>query len=337
MAHVHGPVVDPVTHGLLVLGAVIGGVLAAGSVAGVVLRRTTRSDRGRTTAANLNARVAAWWGMAVVFGLAVWAGRGPTCGLFGAVAFLALREMLTLTPTRRGDHHGLFWAFFVVVPLQFYVVYIGWYGLFSVFVPVYAFLFLAVRGTLTGDTTGYLGRTAKIQWAVMLCVYFVSHAPALLTLDVPGYTPAAGRWAGDDPRLLVWMVVVVQLSDVAQYVWGKLLGRRPIAPHVSPNKTWAGFVGGVLSAGVIGAALARVTPFTVAQAGGIALLLAVLGFLGGIVTSAVKRDAGVKDYGNLLPGHGGMMDRVDSLTFAAPVLFHLVRYGFTAPGAYWLR
>ena len=331
MTHVL-PAGSPVAHGMAILAGTAGGVLVAGSVAGFVLRRVVRSDAGRRTVANLNARVAAWWGMAIVFGGALWLGGGATCALFAVVSFLALREMLTLAPTRRGDHHTLFWAFFVIVPLNYYMVYIGWYGMFAVFVPVYVFLFLAVRSTLTGDTTCYLERTAKIQWAVVLCVYCLAYAPALLMLNIPGYSPN-----GFDPRLLVFLVLVVQLGDVSQYAWGKLLGRRLIAPHVSPNKTWEGFVGGVVTVGAIGAAACGATPFTVWQAGGIAVLLGVMGFFGGIVMSAVKRDAGVKDYGSLLPGHGGMMDRVDSLTFAAPVFFHLVRYGFTEPGSYWLH
>jgi phosphatidate cytidylyltransferase len=160
---------------------------------------------------------------------------------------------------------------------------------------------------------------------VFICVYCVSHAPAVLTLRIAGYEGQA--W-----KLLVFLVVVVQMSDVLQYVWGKLLGRRKIAPKLSPNKTVEGFVGGVLTATAIGAALTPITPFRVWQAAAIALLVALLGFFAGLVMSAIKRDAGVKDYGHLIAGHGGMMDRVDSLTFAAPVFFHVVRYYFVPPG-----
>jgi phosphatidate cytidylyltransferase len=227
--------------------------------------------------------------------------------------------MLTLSPTRRGDHHTLFWAFFVMVPLQYYLVYIHWYGFFLVFIPVYGFLFLAVRSTLTGDYTNYLERTAKIQWGVLICVFFLSHAPALLTLQVPGFD-------GKQWRLLAFLVIVVQMSDVLQYVWGKLTGRHKIAPHLSPNKTWEGFVGGVLTATLLGGALYRITPFTFPAACGLSLVICVMGFFGGIVMSAIKRDAGIKDYGHLIEGHGGMMDRVDSLCFAAPVFFHVLRY-----------
>jgi phosphatidate cytidylyltransferase len=226
--------------------------------------------------------------------------------------------MITLAPTRRADHHTLFWAFFVIIPIQYYFVWSRWYGMFAIFIPVYCFLFLAIRSTLGGDYTHYIERASRIQWGVMICVYCISHAPALLMLNLG---PTVHAW-----KLLVFLVIVVQMSDVLQYVWGKLLGRHKIAPHLSPNKTWEGFVGGVVSASLIGTALFTITPFTILQAAAISLTIAILGFFGGIVMSAIKRDAGVKDFGHLIEGHGGILDRVDSLCFAAPVFFHIVRY-----------
>ena len=296
-------------------------ILGLASLTGLVLRFRAKTDAGRRTVANLNARTRAWWVMAAVFALAIYFERTGATVLFAIVSFLALREMLTVAPTRRADHNTMFWAFFVMIPIQYYLVYLQWYGLFAIFIPVYGQLFLAIRSTLTGDYTRYLERTAKIQWAAFICVYCVSHAPALLTLRVPGYD-------GHPWELLVWLVVVVQMSDVLQYVWGKLLGRHKIAPHISPNKTWEGFLGGVLTATLLGTLLHRITPFAPWQAAVIAFVVAVLGFFGGIVMSAIKRDAGVKDYGQLIEGHGGMMDRIDSLTFAAPIFFHVVRFWF---------
>ncbi|MDB5296134.1 MAG: phosphatidate cytidylyltransferase [Phycisphaerales bacterium] len=319
----------------LILAAAVGGLLAVATAVGRLLRRRVATDAGRRTIDNFNARVAAWWVMALVFGAAISFGLLGACVLFGLVSFFALREMITLTPTRLGDHHALFWAFFVIPPIQYVCVYVGWQDFWSIFVPVYCFLFLAVRSTLLGDTRCYLERTAKIQWALMICVYFVSHAPALLTLashEAAGMV-GAGTSAlavaippGSGWKLLVWLVVVVQMSDVLQYVWGKLLGRRKIAPTVSPSKTWEGFAGGVLSATAVGVGLSFLTPFDVRVAIGMGLTVCLMGFFGGIVMSAIKRDAGVKDYGALIAGHGGMMDRIDSLTFAAPVFYRLVRH-----------
>ncbi len=297
-------------------------LLAISSIAGWLLSRRPLDEKSRTTVQNLNARIRAWWVMVAIFGLALATGRIGSTILFALTSFLALREFITLTPTRPGDHRTLFWVFFVILPLQYYLIGIGWYGLFSILIPVYAFLFIPIRSAAAGDCENFLERTAKIQWGLMVCVYCVSHVPALLTLKIPGYE-------GQNGKLLFFFVLVAQISDVLQYVWGKTLGRHKIAPAVSPNKTWEGFIGGILSATLIGTALWWATPFTPLQAAGMSLAITLMGFCGGLVMSAIKRDRGVKDYGNVIEGHGGVMDRIDSLCFAAPVFFHLTRYFFT--------
>jgi phosphatidate cytidylyltransferase len=307
---------------LLWLAGGVGAVLVVASIIGAVLAVRATSEGARATVANLNARTRAWWIMAVIFGLALALGRAGVVVLFGLMSFLALREFITLTPTKRGDHRALFWAFFVITPVQYYFVMTGWYGMFSIFIPVYAFLFLPVRSAIAGDCTGFLERAAKVQWGLMACVYCLSYAPALTGLQIAGYE-------GQNSKLIIYLVAVVQMSDVLQYVWGKTLGRHKIAPLVSPSKTWEGFVGGVLSASVLGACLWWATPFTPWQSAGISLAITLAGFAGGLVMSAIKRDRGVKDYGALIEGHGGVMDRVDSLCFAAPVFFHILRYWFT--------
>ena len=295
------------------------GVLVVSTAIGQVLRRRARTDAARETVANLNARVAAWWVMAATFGVASLIGGIASIVLFAFLSFLALREFITLSPTGRADHRALAWSFFVVTPFQYILVGIEWYGLFSILIPVYVFLLLATRLVLSGDTERFLERTATIQWGLMACVYCVSYAPALLLLDIEGYDSGSGK-------LLLFLVLVVQASDVLQYTWGKLLGRRRIAPSISPNKTWEGFVGGVACATLLGAALWWATPFNPLVAAAMALLIALAGFAGGLVMSAIKRDRGVKDFGTLLPGHGGILDRIDSLLFAAPLFFHVTRF-----------
>jgi phosphatidate cytidylyltransferase len=305
---------------LLWLSGGIVGLLALSSVITLILKR--RAGGASKVVANLDARVKAWWVMVAIFGAALAAGWLGAVILFGLISFFALREFITLTPTRAGDHRTLFWAFFVVTPLQYYLVAMEWYGLFTILIPVYAFILVPTRSALAGDSEHFLERTAKIQWALMICVYCISHVPALLTLRIPGYE-------GQNAKLLFFFVLVVQLSDVLQYVWGKLMGRHAIVPTISPNKTVEGFWGGVLSATAVGTALWWATPFTWWQAGLFSFLLTLMGFFGGLVMSAIKRDRGVKDYGTMIEGHGGVMDRIDSLCFAAPVFFHLVRYCFT--------
>jgi phosphatidate cytidylyltransferase len=303
----------------------VGGVLAlllVSSLIGWLLSLRVTSDKGKVTVQNLNARIRAWWMMVAVFGLAMATGGIGSVILFALTSFLALREFITLTPTRLGDHRTLFWVFFIILPLQYYLIAIKWYGLFAIMIPVYAFLFIPIRSATAGDCEHFLERTAKIQWALMICVYCISYVPALLSLDIPGY-------AGQNGKLMFYFVLVAQISDVLQYVWGKTLGCHKIAPSVSPNKTWEGFIGGIASATLIGAGLWWATPFTPWQSAGMSLAITLMGFGGGPVMSAIKRDRGVKDYGNMIEGHGGVMDRIDSLCFAAPVFFHLTRFFFT--------
>jgi phosphatidate cytidylyltransferase len=307
------------------LGALTAGVLGllvVASIVGYILRLKTTSETGHEVVLNLNARIKAWWIMAIIFLLAIATGGIGSLVLFGLTSFLALREYITLTPTQRADHRVLFWAFFVITPLQYILIGIRWYGLFSIFIPVYVYLLIPIRSVIEGDFKDFLARNAKIQWGLMVCVYFVSYAPALLSLKIPGYER-------QNANLLFFLVGVVQVSDVLQYVCGKCFGRHPIAPKISPNKTVEGFAGGVACAVLIGTLLWWITPFRPWQSALMSLVITLLGFCGGLVMSAIKRDRGVKDYGATIPGHGGIMDRIDSLCFAAPIFFHLTRYFFT--------
>ncbi|PLX38445.1 MAG: phosphatidate cytidylyltransferase [Hyphomicrobiales bacterium] len=302
--------------------ALFGGIFALlviASAVGFWLDR--RHDGPDPVVDNLNARIRAWWIMVATIGIAFLFGAGGVVFLFFFASLTALREFVTLTRTRRSDHWALAVAFFVILPLQFWLIYIEWYGLYSVMIPVYAFLLLPILAALRGETTHFLERIAETQWALMIAVFCVSHVPALATLTIPGYE-------GRELLLIAYLVLVVQISDVLQYVWGKLLGKRRIAPSLSPSKTWEGFAGGVASAVVIGTLLWWITPFSPMQSAGMALIITLMGFFGGLVMSAIKRDRGVKDWGRLIEGHGGMLDRLDSVVFAAPVFFHVTRYFF---------
>lgn len=304
---------------LLVLVTGIFGVLIFASAIGYVLQQRYSPAGSNASIENLNARIKAWWVMVVLIGLAFVAGRIGVLVLFGFCSFAALREFVTLINTRRADHWSLAAAFFLVVPIQYYLLWAEEYGIFSIFIPVYAFLLMPIVSVLRGDTERFLIRIAEVQWALMICVFCASHVPALLTLHIPGYE-------GRNVLLIAFLVIVVQLSDVLQYVWGKMFGRTKVAPNLSRSKTVEGFVGGVISATLIGAALWWITPFTPFQAGVLAFIITLMGFFGGLVMSAIKRDRGVKDWGNLIEGHGGLIDRLDSVVFSAPIFFHIVRY-----------
>ena len=305
-------------HSFLILAGILG-ILLAASAASFVLKRHVAHGEPHPVIDNLNARVNAWWWMAAAIGLALLAGKPGVILLFAFVSFVALREYATIAPTRRGDHKALLFGFFFVLPFQYFLIWIEWYGLFSIFIPVYAFLALPILAALSGDARNFMQRTATIQWGLMISVFCISHVPALLTLDIPGY-------AGRNAFLVVFLILVVQSSDVLQYVWGKLFGRHKIAPELSPSKTVEGFVGGVASATALGAALWWITPFSPLEAALISFAITLMGFLGGLVMSAIKRDRGVKDWGAMIEGHGGMLDRLDSVCFSAPIFFHIVRY-----------
>jgi phosphatidate cytidylyltransferase len=296
-------------------------VLLSATLVSVLLKWRVAHGQPHGVIDNLQARINAWWVMVLVIGLAFAFGKGGVVLLFLLVSFFALREFMTLAYTRIGDHGAIGMAFFVGLPVQYFLVWIEWYGLYAIFIPVYGFLALPILAAIGGDTKRFLERTSKVQWGLMVCVYCISHVPALLTLRIPGFE-------GRNLLLIAFLLIVVQGSDVLQYIWGKLAGRTLVAPLLSPSKTVEGLVGGVLSATLLGAALYWITPFTPWQAGLVALMISLMGFLGGLVMSAIKRDRGVKDWGVMIEGHGGMLDRLDSVIFAAPVFFHLVRYAW---------
>jgi len=299
----------------------IAALLVVASLVGWILAKRASRRGGSATIDNLNARTRAWWVMVAVLAACFLLGPTATLLLFAIASVFALREFVTLTPTRPGDHLSLVACFYIMLPVQYWLIFDHWYGLFAVFLPVYGFLSLPVLMAMSGDTDGFLERVTKIQWGVLITVYCISYVPAILLLDVHGD-------ANQKLLLIIYLLLVVQISDVLQYVFGKLFGKHAIAPRVSPSKTVEGFVGGGLSAIAIGTALWRITPFTPLQACAMSAVIVVTGFFGGLSLSAAKRSLGAKDWGSMIEGHGGMLDRFDSVSFAAPVFFHLCRYYF---------
>lgn len=308
-------------HETILLGAGLFAVLTTASVVAWVLTRRAGAHRSAALV-NLNQRIRAWWVMVAIIAVAFFFGKRGMTILFALISFAALREFVTLTHSRRSDYWVLLGMFGIVIPFQYWLVWTAWYGLFIIFIPVFCFLLMPAITALQGDTERFLERIAAQQWAVMISVYCVSHVPALLTLEMPGFENRS-------ILLIAFLIIVVQGSDVLQYIFGKLFGKHLLAPKVSPSKTWEGLIGGLMTASLLGALISFLTPFSPLQAACVAFLVCLMGFLGGLVASAIKRDQGVKDWGHLIEGHGGMLDRADSLVFAAPVFFHVVRYFWT--------
>jgi phosphatidate cytidylyltransferase len=295
--------------------------LSAASMFAFGLRALKAKGQPHATLDNLVDRINAWWLIVATLGLAFAFGRAGVIICFALLSVLALREFASLTFSKRSDHLALALCFYVALPVQYFLIWIEWYSLYTIFIPVYGFLLLPVVAALRADTERFTERVATVQWGLMLCVFSLSHVPALLSLELDGFE-------GRGELLILFLLIVVQSSDVFQYIWGKLFGKHKVAPTLSPSKTWEGLLGGLLTATLLGAALYQITPFSPLQAGLIALMINLMGFFGGLVLSGIKRDHGAKDWGSLIQGHGGVIDRLDSILFAAPIFFHVLRYAF---------
>ena len=266
----------------------------------------------------LQQRINSWWVIVILFSLAMISPKEVALTFWGFISFLSLKEYLTLTPTRRSDSMPLLWMY-VAIPLQYIWVGMSWYGMFIIFIPVYVFLFLPVRMVLVEDTRGFLHSASIIHWGMMTTVFALSHVAFLMML--PDVDTSAGA------LLVIFLVATTGLNDIAQYLWGKTLGKIRITPTVSPNKTLAGLLGGVLSTTLLATILGPLlTPMSWLHSLGAGVMIGMSGFCGDVVMSAIKRDLGVKDSGKLLPGHGGILDRLDSLIYTAPLFFHFYYY-----------
>lgn len=318
------------------LGGVLG-LLIAAFVLGRVLRRQPERSVDPAVVRVFNQRVRSWWLMTALLIFGFLFQRPGTVVLFGLVSFWALREYITMTPTRGADHRALFWSFFAILPAQYVLVWLGqqFYGVYSILIPVYASLLIPARIAFSGDAKRFLERVAKIQAGLLICVYSLSYAPALLDLkliDSSGHdwiVKSGGvEKLGSPVGLLFYFVLLSQLADVFSFSWGKLMGKNIIAPAINASRTWEGLIGGVLTTALIGLFLYPFTPFTPWESACVAAILAFMGFAGAMTMSAIKRDRGVKDYGTLVTGHAGVLDRIDSICFAAPVFFHMLKLFF---------
>ena len=284
------------------------------------------ADLRRKERKSMDAVIRTSWLMALVFWVGWVTGDWVALTLFAFVSFFALREFLTLSPTRLGDHRSLVLAFFVVLPVQYWLVGAGHFDMFSVFIPVYVFLALPLASALANDPLRFLERNAKLQWGIMVCIYGMSHVPALLLLKFPGYY-------NRNAFMVFFLVIVVQVCMVTQHIASRKLQRPPIAPAISQSFNWHSWGLGIAVGSLLGALLAGITPWVPGTAFAAAFIACVAGSLGHFVMKALKRDRGIPSWGaqgQSVTGAGGLLDRVDALCFAAPVFFHSVRWYFGA-------
>lgn len=324
----------------LILASVVLVALGIASSVAHYLSRQSSPSVNQAMVQRFVLRLWAWWLMFAILIAGLFLQRIGTIVLFGLVSFWAFREFITMTPTRRGDHRALFWSLVVFTPLQYVLIGLSssglvdrggkpieFYEIYSIMIPVYASLFIPARIAIAGDHKRFLERSAQIQAGLLICVYCLSFAPALLYLDL--HHTGGKPWGGSPAGFLFFFVLISQISDVFQWVWSRVGRQRVIAKDVSSSRTWEGFVGGALSTGIVAATLYWVTPFRPWEAAFMGIVVASLGFAGGMTMSAIKRDRGVHDYGTLVMGHAGVLDRIDTLCFSAPIFYHLTRFFFT--------
>lgn len=267
----------------------------------------------------LTQRINSWWIMVSIFVVGALLNDTISMVFFGLISYLALKEYFSLIPTRLTDRRIVFYAYLSII-FQYYFAGIGWYGMFIIWIPVYVFLLLPFRQVLIGDTKGFLENTSRVQWGLMMFVFGLSHIAYLITLPSPAGQEINGK------ELVLYLLFLTQFNDVLQYIWGKSLGRHKIVPLISPNKTIEGFLGAFVTTTILAVLFSFLTPFSILQAVFAGMLISAGGFIGDVVISMVKRDIGVKDSSSMIPGHGGILDRVDSLTYTAPLFFHYVYY-----------
>lgn len=292
--------------------AVLGGVLAILLAVFYVLK----NKRASPLHTELFVRTRSWAYIALGLSVVIFAPTGISTVLIAYLSFLALREMVSIANFRAADRAALLTAY-VTIPVQYYLAYSQQLELFYTFIPIGMFVLTPFLLIGSGKTEKIGRSMALIPALLMLTVFMLSHIALLFNVDFQDFNLS-------NRALILYLVVITAFNDVFQFAWGKWLGKRKIVPSISPNKTWAGFIGGVLTTGVLSYFLHFLTPFSGIEAFFAGLILGGAGFAGDILISAIKRDLRLKDTSDFIPGHGGIMDRLDSLLLTAPTLYLLL-------------
>jgi phosphatidate cytidylyltransferase len=282
-----------------------------------LILQTKRSEKTVIKLEHVRDRVHSWYVILFLIVFAYYFNKAGICVLFFFVSFFGLREFITLAPTRPGDHRSLFWMFFLILPLQYLSVYNNWNTIFVYLIPAFSLIFLPFRSSISGDTSKFLERTSSMQWGLIISVYCISHLPALLYIQIPNYSRNA--------ELLLFFVFTTQINEVIQHEVGLWFGKFKIAPDVSRLRTWEGWFLGTLITTGIGGIFYFLTPFNIKTSMLVTFICVQLSLVGGIVISAIKRSRGIQAFDELIPGHGGILDRVDSILFSGPVFFHILK------------
>ena len=262
-------------------------------------------------------RVKTWWGMFIVFCLATL--FNPIVSLLSlmVLCFFSLKEYFSMMKTRKPDRRLFLWAY-LSIPVQFYWIYIGWYGMFIVFIPVYVFLFLPLPRLLGKGTLGFLRSVSSTQWGIMLMVFGLSHLAYYQFI-----TPEYGA------NLVLFLVLLTQVNDVAHYLITIYFGKRKVVPTANPYLSWEGFVGATIITTVTSYIIyPHLTPLDTLFGIISGLLISVGGFCGSLTISVLKRDLLIGDNDKFDSLKESFLNRIDSLTYTSPIFFHVIRYFF---------
>lgn len=299
---------------ILYILAIIFGVLTICSTCFWLLSKGKKSD----LFTELITRTKSWWYMALGIAIIITAPSIVGTVIMAYVSFVALREVLSIGKFREADRAALFAAYFSI-PIQYFLAYKMYYHQFLYFIPLIMYMGLAIILMLTGKTSK-IGRSMSLIPSVLLMtVYMPSHIVLLFNMDFASFSAGPGG-------LIIFLIMLTEFNDVFQFAWGKLLGKRKILPSISPSKTWEGFIGGILTTAILAFLIRFLTPLSGTQALITGFVLGIMGFVGDTLISAIKRDLELKDTDDLIPGHGGAMDRLDSIIITAPVFYHLLRF-----------
>jgi phosphatidate cytidylyltransferase len=306
---------------VLLMSMIVVGLLAVATIALAIIAPRLGPDMRR----ELWLRTRSWWIMVGLSLLAIAVNQKLTIFFIAMLSFVSLKEFFTLVHMRIADRRAILLAYLAII-VQYYWVYAAWERMFIIFIPVYMFLVIPFRLVMAGETQRFMTSAGKLHWGLMAFVYGISHLAGLLILPLNPdlHFEAGGR------GLLFFVMFLAEFNDVLQFMFGKAFGRHKMTPHVSPNKTWEGFLGGLICTSGLAVAIRFLTPMDVHHALIAGMLIAITGPIGGMIISAIKRDVGVKDSGTAIPGHGGVLDRVDSLCFSAPIFFHFMAYFYGA-------
>lgn len=261
--------------------------------------------------------IGGWWIICALLTFSILLGQHGIVLLFLIASLLGLREYLSVQKLEFVRTPELA-AMAVLTVAHYSFIILGWKNIFLFIVPLMSFIFLPYFFLARRKINGLIQNLWASQSALMLCVYFLSFVPGLVFLND---NPTAIRKI-DPIAAFLFLFFTTELNDVFQFISGKLFGKLKLVAEISPNKTVAGFIGGLLCTSILSVIIAPIMlEINLWQSALLGFCISASGMSGDLMFSSLKRTYNVKDFSDLIPGHGGVLDRLDSMVFTAPTLY----------------